>query len=362
MTRFSWTRAARALAFASLCLAIGFALGWTISRRFVPAPAIPAAVPGEPSIAARASATHPAATTHDASPALPEVPLAQRVVIISIDGLRPDLLVRGEAPQVRQLLAASAFTFWARTVEHPYVYTLPAHVTMLTGVNPDRHGVTWNHYIEWYPNVPTLFEHAKARGLTTAMTTGKMKFVALNKPGTLDWVYLPPDEPVSDRTVALEAVRILRDHRPHVLFVHLPGVDSVGHEHGWGSPEQLAAVAAADAAAALVVAALDELNLADSTLLILTADHGGAALAHWGDDPRSRTIPWIARGPGIRRGFDLTRHPGLEVQTADTFATAAAALGLPLPPDCEGRFVAEMLDPRDRELLQDAHPNPTTRP
>jgi hypothetical protein len=281
-------------------------------------------------------------------------PLVQHVVLISIDGLRPDLLLRAKAPTLRSLLDRSAYSLWAQTVEHPYVYTLPAHVTMLTGVNPDRHGVTWNDYIEWFPEVPTIFEVAKAapaggrnrpaQPLTTAMVTGKMKFVAVNRPGSIDWVYLPPDEPVDDLLVAAEAEKILRQHRPNLLFVHLPGVDTVGHASGWGSPEQLRAVEQVDAAVAQVLSCVEELKLDDSTLLIVTADHGGAGLTHWGDDPRSRTIPWMARGPGVRRGYDLTLLPGLDIRTADTFATICVALGIPLPPDTEGRFVQEMLE------------------
>src|SRR4051812_17003518 len=74
------------------------------------------------------------------------VPRAERVVIISIDGLRPDLLVRAEVPTLRGLLKAGSYTFWARTVAE--AYTLPAHTSMLTGVSPQKHGVTWNDHIE----------------------------------------------------------------------------------------------------------------------------------------------------------------------------------------------------------------------
>jgi predicted AlkP superfamily pyrophosphatase or phosphodiesterase len=279
--------------------------------------------------------------------------LAERVLIVSIDGLRPDLLAVADAPTIRGLAAAGSYTFWAQTVADPYVYTLPAHVSLLTGVNPDRHGVTWNEYIEEsYPQVPTLFELAKARGLTTALVSGKMKFVALAKPGTLDHTYLPPDEPVPDALVAGEAVRVLREHRPHVLFVHLPGVDTAGHQAGWGSPAQRAAVAAADAAVGEVLAALRSSGLAAGTVVLLTADHGGAGLTHDPADPRSRTVPWIAAGPGVRRDADLTRHPSLTVRAEDTFATACGVLGIPLPPHAEGSFVEPILE--GRELLRPA--------
>ena len=233
------------------------------------------------------------------------VPAINRVLIISIDGLRPDLLLRGEMPRVRGLCKTGSFSFWAETT--PEAYTLPCHVSMLTGTPSEKHGVTWNEYIEQsYPNVPTLFEVAKQAGYSTAMVTGKMKFIVFLKPDTVDHFYLPPDKPVTDRDVAERAESILHQHRPQVMFVHLPGVDTVGHEFGWGSPEQMTAIAQADEAVGLVLDALTDLTLADSTLTILTADHGGAEKGHDTNDPRSHFIPWIASGPGLRQDYDLT--------------------------------------------------------
>jgi len=280
--------------------------------------------------------------------------VARRVLIVSIDGLRPDVLLRAKAPNARGLMNSGSYTLWARTV--PECYTLPAHVTMLTGVSPQKHGVEWNDHIEEaYPLVPTLFQLAKRAGLTTAMTTGKTKFIALAEPGTLDWSYLPRDEPIADSFVADRAAEIVRGHRPHVLFVHLPGVDNAGHASGWGSPEQLAAVEAADGAMGTVLAALREAGLADSTLVILTSDHGGAGREHGPDDPRSRHVPWVVSGPGAAKDLDLTRFPSLVVDVADTFATACDFLGIQVPATTEGKAVRQVWG-NVAELLHDAAP------
>src|SRR5207253_5330616 len=121
--------------------------------------------------------------THAAGPAttpaeISGIPRAARVIIFSIDGLRPDLLLRGDMPTARALMSAGSFTMFARTIADPY--TLPAHVSMLTGVPPEKHGITWNDYTEdSYPEVPTLFDLAKKNGFSTAMVTAKMKFIAL---------------------------------------------------------------------------------------------------------------------------------------------------------------------------------------
>ena len=293
---------------------------------------------------------------------LPDRPFARRALIVTVDGLRPDLLAVAEAPNLRGLALAGSYTFWARTVDDPYVYTLPAHVSILTGVHPDRHGVTWNEYIEQsYPQVPTLFDLAKRRGMSTALVSGKMKFVAAADPASLDWRYLPPDEPVADADVADRVAKLVAAHRPDVLFVHLPGVDTAGHERGWGSPQQRAAVAAADAAVGRVLAAYRDAGLLRETLVLVTADHGGTDVLHYNGDPRSRTVPWIATGPGVRAGADLTLVRGLDVRSEDTFATACAAVGIPIPAGSDGRFVEEILEGRDL-LRPAADTRAATRP
>src|SRR5262249_12426820 len=193
------------------------------------------------------------------------VEVIDRVLIISIDGLRPDLLLRAHVPRARGLCSDGCYSFWAETT--PEAYTLPCHVSMLTGVSAEKHGITWNNYIEEsYSNVPTLFEVARQAGYSTAMATGKMKFIVLTKPGTMDHYFLPPDEPVSDRDVAAQAENLLREHRPQVMFVHLPGSDDAGHKYGWGSSEQIAAIELADEAVGLILAVVADLKLTDSTL------------------------------------------------------------------------------------------------
>lgn len=270
-------------------------------------------------------------------------------LIITIDGLRPDVLLRCEMPNVRRLMGAGSFTMWARTV--PECYTLPAHTSLLTGVSPQKHGVEWNDHIEEaFPLVPTLFELAKRAGKSTALTTGKTKFIALDKPGTIDFKYLPRDEPIPDSFVAQQAVRIIRAHRPDVLFVHLADADNVGHLSGWGGPEQTRAVEEADRQVGIVLAAVRDAGLDGDTLVLLTADHGGAGLEHGPDDERSRNIPWIVVAPGVRRGYDLTREPDLTVNITDSLPTVCEALGIRWGREVEGKVVRQIRDEQP-ELL-----------
>ena len=70
------------------------------------------------------------------------IPQISKVVIISVDGLRPDLALRGHTPNIHALMNIGSFTLWARTTAESV--TLPSHTSMLTGVSPVKHGIQWN--------------------------------------------------------------------------------------------------------------------------------------------------------------------------------------------------------------------------
>ena len=251
-------------------------------------------------------------------------------------------------------------TMWARTTE--VSITLPSHVSMLTGVVPERHAIWWNIEIDKeylrYPSVPTIFELAKARGLSTALAVGKGKLEALGKAGSLDWAYWP-DAYAQAIQVAQESAKIIKEHQPQLFFIHFPDVDAAGHGSGWGSRQQAQAVEKCDQALGVVIASLRRAGIWEKTVIIVTSDHGGAGYSHGPDDMRSRNIPWIISGPGIRKGIDLTTKDTLVVNTEDTFATACFLLNIPIDEDCDGKAVLQVLEEikPEQELLVESTPD-----
>jgi len=268
-------------------------------------------------------------------------PDLDHVLIISIDGMRPDRMLYADMPTVRGLLARGAYSFWARTTA--VAVTLPSHVSMLTGVVPQKHGIAWNSddlpFSETvYPGKPTVMEMARRAGYSTGLAAGKTKFTTLLKPGTVMYASLPPKGGEGNKFAVEAAERIILDHHPDLMFVHLPDVDGAGHAYGWDSKEQLAAIELTDRDLKRILDALAKVGMMERTLIILTADHGGAGRTHGPDDPRSRHIPWIAAGPHVKQG-DLTREIDLVINTEDTCATACYVLGLSQLPYFDGKPV-----------------------
>jgi arylsulfatase A-like enzyme len=274
----------------------------------------------------------------------PPVTVAPRVgpavVLISIDGLRPDAPHRAGARTLLRLSGAGAYDATAQTVLPSR--TLPAHTSMVTGLTPLQHGITWNEDRTGelgLVQVPTIFDHVAAAGLTSTALFAKSKFRHLIRPGSPTYASAPRGALVrSAGEIVDDLEHRLRFGRPDLIFVHLGDADVFGHSFGWLSWPYRSAVRRADAAVARIIRAADRAYGPGRYTLIVTSDHGGIARGHGGGRPLERTIPWLALGPGVCPGVI-----GEPVFIEDTAPTVLALLGLTPPPEMSGRVVAEAL-------------------
>lgn len=288
--------------------------------------------------------------------ALAAAPRADHVIIISIDGGKPKVIHEAEMPTIKKLAAEGACTWVANTILPPK--TLPSHTSMLTGLGPDKHQVLWN---DWMPirglvRVPTVFSLTKQKdpAAGTAAFVGKVKFRHLWLKDSLDVFDFGgpqdgspvPGAPeiekriVPAQTVARQASAYIIEKKPRLCFVHFPDADSAGHKSGWGSPEQKEAFKVCDQALSQIVRAVNSAGIAESTVVLITADHGGSGKNHQFDTPDDRNIPWIAWGKGVKKG-----HPiATAVNTFDTTATTLWLLDVPLPADLDGKPVIEAFE------------------
>jgi hypothetical protein len=278
-------------------------------------------------------------------------PITEHVVVISVDGLRPDAIEAFGATEIQRMMREGRYSLGARTILPSN--TIPGHTSLVTGVEPPIHGVTWNDrasvlfslltLTDRRRQVPTIFQFAGGAGLSSAAIMAKSQMRQLGQPGPLDHLAAPryplahlKFEWDADRVVAeVEAYLLTGAGRPNLLFLHLADPDLAGHDHGWMSEPYGEAVRSADRALQRILAAADTAFGAGNYTVILTADHGGLGDGHGGSDPREVTIPWITVGRGVEPGGELEPPIGIE----DTGATALWLLGLPLPAGVTGRPV-----------------------
>ncbi|MGO9275907.1 MAG: alkaline phosphatase family protein [Terriglobia bacterium] len=208
------------------------------------------------------------------------------LLLISIDGLRPDYVLQADAhglkiPHLRRILRDGVHATGVRGVLPTVTY--PSHTTIATGVWPARHGIYSNQTFDplgknfegwyWYSEdiaVPTLWEAAAKAGLTVGnvswpvtaggkgirynvpeywraqKTADDLKLLRLvSTPGLVAEIAREAGPYIVDLDEAIPgdlartryAAWILRHGKPQFMMVHLAALDHLQHATGPFSPE-----------------------------------------------------------------------------------------------------------------------------
>ncbi len=267
----------------------------------------------------------------------------RRVILVVLDGLRPDAIERFDLVHLQRLMAHGASTHCATTVA-PSI-TTAAITSLLTGVSPAKHGITTDRLFipgasngmvpvpellgrcgfpsaGFMADVPTLFRGVANR-VGRRLGFGMARFSGKTAPEIL-----------------LSARSTLREQRRGLIFLHWPDADRAGHARGWMSQAYEEACHTLDGTLGMLHA-LANIGHDPSTLLIACADHGGGGFVsndHNSDHPFDRTIPVLLSGAGVAQG-DLGATHLLDIP-----ATLLWALGVNRPADLEGRVLHEAFE------------------
>ncbi len=273
---------------------------------------------------------------------------ADLVVVVSIDGLRPDVITPSMKALHRLYLQGSSAKT-ARTIDKSA--TLPSHASMVSGVDSPEHGLEFNAYKPDRGPIarPTMFSVTHAAGLPTYMFVGKAKLKhLLNKPSDAELKVAG----FKCSKLVKESIPQLQKQKKGLLFMHFADPDSAGHRYGWMSNQYVEAAHAADECLEQVMSTIEQGGYMEHTLLLVTADHGGHNRSHGTRMEVDAKIPWFAWGGPAKKG--RTKH---DVSTMDTAATALSALGLKLPDHIQGTPVLEAIggnSPGGMPLIGDA--------
>jgi len=250
----------------------------------------------------------------------------KHVVLISIDGLRPEFYLDPAWGMVnlREAMKSGAYAEGVRG-SFPTV-TYPSHTTIISGVLPAKHGIYYNVPVEplgitgkwfWYYKdikVPTLWTAAKDAGLTTAGVSWPVTVGAPIDYNLPEYVILPKnkgekkdeikalyqesspkslfqevqdnaigklggygaalDDNTNDQNKSRMAAYILQKYKPGFLAIHIGLTDHNQHEEGRDGFKVRWAVTGVDAALKTIFDAVEKAGLKDSTTFVITGDHG----------------------------------------------------------------------------------------
>lgn len=274
--------------------------------------------------AARSTAIDAPTPTVDARPAL---------LLVSLDGLRPDYLGRGETPHL-DALARGGVQAWMRP-SYPSL-TFPNHYTLVTGLRPDRHGLIHNSMVDatlgdfrlsdreavgngaWYGDGEPLWVTAEDAGLRTATLSWPGSEAPVHGVRPTRWYPFDETRPLDTRVDTVLGWLSEPDAtRPAFATLYLEHTDSAGHHYGPDSPQLHEALQAVDAAVGRLVAGLRARGLQDRVNLVVVSDHGMAEV------PPGQAIAIEdmvtleeARVTSTGQVIGIVPNPGFEAQVA----------------------------------------------
>jgi len=255
------------------------------------------------------------------------------VVFISLDGVRPDAITTAQCPTLTSLCERGASTLQARSVI-PSI-TLPCHMSIFHSVPPTRHGITSNIYVPMARPLPGLVEVLHAAEKRTAFFYNWEQLRDLARPGNISFSYFTDTalQPDGDDQTVTAAINFIQNEKPEFVFLYVGTVDTAGHAYGWMSDEYLHQLVHIDSLLNGFFQALPSQYTA-----ILHSDHGGHDRNHGTDSDEDMTIPWIAVGPDIKKGYTIQA----QISLLDTAPTIASILGIAPHREWEGQVVNEI--------------------
>ena len=108
--------------------------------------------------------------------------MSEKVILVLVDGMRPDGLLQCGHPFVSELIANSTHALDAQTV-FPSV-TLPCHMSLMHSVDPQRHGILTNTYVPQVRPIVGLMDQLHLFGKKCAFFNSWETLRDLSRPKT----------------------------------------------------------------------------------------------------------------------------------------------------------------------------------
>jgi predicted AlkP superfamily pyrophosphatase or phosphodiesterase len=260
--------------------------------------------------------------------------------VIGIDGVRPDVLAEVSTPAIDALAAEGAFS--DQVITEAQTISGPGWSSILTGVWPEKHGVTNNDFTgnnyATYPDFLTrlelidrdfsTFAAVDWAPLSSEVSGGPLIGDTVDVKLNFDGDQLGYQE--GDIRAVAAAIRYLENQDPDAAFVYIGHPDVAAHDSGARSQEYYLSIENADVHVGRLVAAIRNRPSyeREDWLILVCTDHGHIDEGgHGGDSPEERTVFYLASGLSVTKG---TLPP--DVNIVDVAVTALAHLGIVIDP------------------------------
>ena len=234
-------------------------------------------------------------------PAPKEKIKSRKVLVIGIDGCRPDALVAANTPNINALIANGTYSMDAQNTG--ITSSGPGWSSMLTGVWQDKHKVIDNSFNGAdFSSYPHFFKRIKEAD-SNSRTVSVSQWHPINDKIALSEADIIRNTDDTSIDVRNKAVAELSIDKLTALFVHFDDVDHAGHGSGFHptNPNYIDAIERVDNEIGYIMTALESRNnySDENWIVILSTDHGGKGRSHGGTSEEERTIFMIVSGDSV---------------------------------------------------------------
>ncbi|MCD0280035.1 alkaline phosphatase family protein [Xanthomonas melonis] len=267
------------------------------------------------------------------------------LLLISIDGLRADMLDRGITPTLSLLAHQGVRARWM-TPSYPSL-TFPNHYTLITGLRPDHHGIVHNSMRDpalgtfwlskpeavgdarWWGGQP-LWVGAERAGLHTATWSWPGSEAAIQGVRPTHWRHYEEGVSMQARVDAVrDWLKAAGSARNRLVTLYFEHVDEAGHDHGPESREYADSVRAVDAAIGTLLDGMQRDGTRARTNIFVVSDHGMAEVPPGHAIGVERMAP-----PALATAVTDGQVIGFEPRPGQQAAAEARLLGAHAQYDC----------------------------
>ncbi len=265
-------------------------------------------------------------------------PLAERVIVVVIDGCRLDRFHEAEKPYLEKKMSEGTIY---ESVETTYpARTVVCFSSMFTGAAPERHGITSNLVLKLGLKVESIFDSLRQAGKKGRLV-GIAHLIDAFGDDVASVTSVAHNDKIDQNLIAA-AKRELQEHDPELLVLQLLAVDQNGHVRGTYYPEYVERIEITDRLIEDFMQWCAKHGYLDETTVILMADHGqGRGIgAHGHLSEGERYVPFAMWGGGISAGRVVEEPASI----LDLAPTVSYLLGVEPPRGSTGRVLKDALE------------------
>lgn len=219
----------------------------------------------------------------------------QAVILISLDGYRPDYFDRSFSPNIKKLAENGVRAKYMKA-QFP-TKTFPNHYSIVTGLYPESHGIISNSFRsenrselfrigsktsfeeKWWKGEP-IWNTVRKQGLKSASYFWVGSEIDVNGLKPNYWYPYNGAVPFADRVdQVLTWLDMEPAKRPSFITLYFNEPDSAGHRYGPDSSQVNKAIQKVDDMIGRLVSGIEQRKLGSCVNIIIVSDHGMAKIA-----------------------------------------------------------------------------------